>query len=191
MTDELPQGEEVLETTPQVESESVSSEFDSLFADDNSTEEAPVSREEFERLRKGVAKYFSEQGTKKEETKVEPQEQTGPQPINPVLKSLYFKSNPEAELVWQTVEQEAKKLRKDPFELYEGSSYFKGEAKAKAEQKKVEEENKSKISNPSSGTAPKPLDINAVKPEDVAKLTPAQKSEWIREQARKERMQSD
>lgn len=64
---------------------------------------------------------------------------------NEVIKSLYFNANPEAKLIWDTVEKEAKNLGKDPFELYESSAYLKGEAQALAEDGK----NETKVSSPS------------------------------------------
>lgn len=193
MTEEnLNQVEEVQETTPTAGSESEDSAEDlaSLFADDSSSQEDDkVARleKELADLKKGMAKAFSEKGREaKEQPKQEVKTNT-----SAVIKNLYFNANPEAKEIWDIVEKEAQTLGKDPFELYESSTYLKGEARARAEARKVEEENKSKISKPSSGTAPKQTDISSVKPEDVDKLPPAQKVEWLKAQAKKERMQAD
>jgi len=128
------------------------SEFDDLFESEQS-DEAPT-REEYNRLLKGVKKLASQVGREKKEVKeikevekIEPTEQAS----SPVLKSLYFKANPEAQEIWTEVEKEAKLLGKDPFTLYESSSYFKGEAKARAEAKAEDEVNKTKIGRPSPG----------------------------------------
>lgn len=127
-------------------------EFAELFADDGD-EDAPVSREEYNRLLKGTKKLASELGRIKT-TKVEKKEEVKAtqvaSDVNPVLKSLYFKQNPEAQEIWEEVEREAKNLGKDPFALYESSSYFKGEAKARFSEKSEQAENKSKIQAPSS-----------------------------------------
>lgn len=196
MTEEnLLQEEEVQETTPQTESESsdASEDLESLFADEpkESQEEDPQAKikgleDKIARIEKGVSKFFSQKGR---EAKSEPKVEI---PMtSSVIKNLYFKANPEAQEIWSEVEKTAKQVGKDPFDLYESSAYFKGEAKLRAEAKKADEENKAKISKPSSGTGPKAVDITAVKPEDVASLTPAQKMEWVRHQANKERMSSD
>lgn len=170
-------------------------ELEDLFnseAPEGETLEEKVERMEQEqsRLKKGVAKFFSEKG-KKEEKKTE-KPTTVPSGTSPVLKALYLKQNPEAQEVWDEVEKEAAALKKDPFELYESSSYFKGEAKAKAEAKRVEEESKSKIAKPSSDTgSSSKVDLSKVKPEDVEKLKPSQKMDWIKAQAEKERNDVD
>jgi hypothetical protein len=127
-------------------------EFADLFADDGD-EDAPVSREEYNRLLKGTKKLATELGRIKT-TKVEKKEEAPiAGDVNPVLKSLYFKQNPEAQEVWEEVVREAKSLGKDPFALYEGSSYFKGEAKARFSEKSEQVENKNKLQAPSSNAS--------------------------------------
>lgn len=178
--------EELLKTEEAPEGESLEQKVERLEANQS-------------RINKGVAKFFSEKNKKKTEVKPEekkPEESTTTQPqqvaVSPVIQNLYFKQNPEAKEVWDEVVKEAKALNKDPFELYESSSYFQGEAKAKAEAKRVEEESKSKINKPSSGTgSSSKIDLSKVKPEDVDKLNPSQKSEWIKIQAEKERADAD
>lgn len=195
--EDLRQDQEVGDTTtPDTGSESTeaSEDLESLFADDSQedSQEDPQDKiksleEKLVRIEKGVSKYFSEKGR---ETKSEPKMAIAGG-TSSVIKNLYFNANPEAREIWQEVEQAAKQLGKDPFDLYESSAYFKGEAKSRAEAKKVEDEAKSKVNKPSSGTGSKPTDISAVKPEEVAKLPPAQKIEWLREQAKKERTAID
>lgn len=73
-----------------------------------------------------------------------------PSVISPVMKNLYFKANPEVELVWDDVLKAAEELGKDPFEVYENSAYFKSEAKAKAEAKLKEENAMGRVSTPGS-----------------------------------------
>jgi len=169
-------------------------------SDDESLEQK-VERLEREnaRVKKGVAKFFSEKGKKKPEPSDKQEEKKTEEPTtvpstgtSPVMKRLYFDRFPEAKEVWDEVEKEAKALNKDPFDLYESSNYFKGEAKAKAEAKRIEEETKNKIAKPSSDTgSSSKVDLSKVKAEDVEKLTPSQKSEWIRKQAEKERADVD
>lgn len=195
MTKEDQSLDENEESTPVEESESedTSEDLESLFDDDqeDAQEDAPVSRDELKRLEKGIQKLAAEMGRKKEPKQAEEKTEEAPK-ANSVLKSLYLKANPEANLVWDEVESEAKKLGKDPYELYEYSSYFKGEAKAKAEAKRIEEENKTKISKPESGVpSDSKTDVSKIKPEDVSKLKPADKIKWLKAQAEKERNDTD
>lgn len=199
--------EEVVKTTPDSEEGTKDDqELEELLktedpSDDESLEQK-VERLEREnaRVKKGVAKFFSEKNKNKPEVKqeekkvIEQPTTTHPQgvSVSPVIKNLYFDRFPEAKEVWDEVEKEAKALNKDPFELYESSSYFKGEAKAKAEAKRIEEESKAKINKPSSDTgSSSKTDLSKVKPEDVEKLSPADKAKWIRLQAEKERADVD
>ena len=195
MSDENLNPQEEVETTPAEGSESEDALEELFKSDDDSQDELEDSEkvkkleERLGNIEKGVKKYFSEQGRKKEEPKKEKREEI-PQ-TNSVLRTLYFDKFPETKQVWEEVEKEAKLLGKDPFELYESSSYFKGEAKARHNAKIEEEENKSKIAKPSSGTASSKIELSSVKPEDVANLKPSQKMDWIRMQAEKERNSID
>lgn len=195
MSDENLNPQEEVDTTPAEGSESEDALEELFKSDDDSQDELEDSEkvkkleERLGNIEKGVKKYFSEQGRKKEEPKQKKREDI-PQ-TNSVLRTLYFDKFPETKEVWEEVEKEAKLLGKDPFELYESSSYFKGEAKARHNAKIEEEENKSKIAKPSSGTASSKIELSSVKPEDVANLKPSQKMDWIRMQAEKERNSID
>lgn len=72
-----------------------------------------------------------------------------PAKVHPVVERMFFKSEPDAELIWDEVKAEAKKLGQDPFELYLNSKYFQGEAKARAEEKTERENARSKQTDPS------------------------------------------
>lgn len=175
--------------------------LDDLFkSDDDSQEELEDSEkvkkleERLGNIEKGVKKYFSENGRKQKETvkQTEPQKEAQATPaVHSVLKTLYFDKHPEAQDYWEQVEKEAKLLGKDPFELYESSAYLKGEAKARHDAKIEEETNKKKIDTPSNGTGTPKKNITDVKPEDVEKLKPSEKAEWVKAQARKEREQDE
>lgn len=191
MTEENPNQEEEAEAIPAQGGESEeATDLENLFANEETPGENPddkIARLEktVSDLKKGVAKAFSQQGRQPKEAKEVKTEG------NSVIKNLYFKANPEAELEWDNVEKTAKELGKDPFELYESSAFLKGEAKAKFEAKIEEEKNKSKIAKPSSQPGSSQIDISKTKPEEVDKLTPAQKVEWVKAQAQKEREQID
>ena len=195
MSEENLNQDEKDESNSQAGSESEDA-LDELFkSDDDSQEELEDSEkvkhleERLGNIEKGVNKFFSENGRKqKEEIKpAEKKEEAQAKPqINPVLKTLYFDKFPETKEVWAEVEKEAKLLNKDPFELYESSSYFKGEAKARHDAKLEDEANKEKISKPSSGTGKK-LDFSNVKSaEDYVKMTPAQRAAYNELQKSKE-----
>jgi hypothetical protein len=175
--------------------------LDELFkSDDDSQEELEDSEkvkkleERLGNIEKGVKKFFSENGRKQKETEKqpEPQKEASATPaVHSVLKTLYFDKHPEAQDYWEQVEKEAKLLGRDPFELYESSAYLKGEAKARHDAKIEEETNKKKIDTPSNGTGTPKKNISDVKPEDVEKLKPSEKAEWVKAQARKEREQDE
>jgi hypothetical protein len=175
--------------------------LDELFkSDDDSQEELEDSEkvkkleERLGNIEKGVKKFFSENGRKQKETEKqpEPQKEASATPaVHSVLKTLYFDKHPEAQDYWEQVEKEAKLLGRDPFELYESSAYLKGEAKARHDAKIEEETNKKKIDPPSNGTGTPKKNISDVKPEDVEKLKPSEKAEWVKAQARKEREQDE
>jgi len=199
MSEDLNQEEKDLSKSPDG-SESDEALDDLFKSDDDSQEEIDDSEkvkkleERLGNIEKGVKKYFSENGRKQKEVEKQPELQKEA-PANPavhsVLKSLYFDKHPEAKEYWAEVEKEAKLLGKDAFELYESSSFLKGEAKARHDAKIEEETNKAKIDKPSSGVVSKKEDISNVKSEDVQKLTPSQKIEWIKKQAEKERNATD
>jgi len=145
--------EEDEQSKPAEESEPEDASLDELFEEEKEEKEDEKEEEEvdtrieslekkIDALQKGISKAFSEQGRKRKEAE---KQETG----NTVIKSLFFKANPAAELVWDEVEKEAANLGKDPFELYSNSSYFQGEARAKAEAKQREEQDKSKVERPS------------------------------------------
>lgn len=181
------ENEDTTTTDETRESEDASEDLASLFEDDSQAD-APVTRDELKRLEKGIKKIASMVGRTKAET---PKEKTEVKEGGSVLKNLYFKANPEAQIIWDEVVREAKALGRDPYELYEGSSYLKGEAKARTEAKAEEERNKAKVEKPSTQTDSSPEDISKIKAEDVQKLSPAQKVAWIKEQARRERMRAE
>jgi len=196
MTEEDLRHDEDAEQSPtrieERESEDASKDLDDLFDDDSnddSQKDAPVTREELKRLEKGIQNLASQLGRQSKEPKETAQIKAVPSTgtTGSVLKNLYMQANPEAKEVWEDVEREAKLLGKDPFELYEASSYFKGEAKARIEAKKVEEESRRKIEKPSSDTASTKQDLDKIKPEDVEKLKPSEKLAWMKRQADKER----
>ena len=125
------------------EDQSFDENEESTLDEERESEEAPapVTREEFEHLKKGVQKMATDVGREKKPEQDKPKDEpTVVETVtNPVIKNLYFKANPEAQEIWDEVTNEATKLGKDPFELYEGSAYFKGEAKARSEAKAEEE----------------------------------------------------
>jgi hypothetical protein len=104
-----------------------------------------------------------------------------------VVEELLLSKHPEAEHILDELKETAKLKGVSVLKLFRESKYFQGEAKAIADAKKSEEEQKSKIKMPSNGAAPKKTDVSSVKAEEVASLKPSEKMEWIKAQAEKER----
>jgi len=183
MTDEkttLDENVENEDTTTQVENADSedSEDLDSLFEESDDSDKTTVSREEYEKLLKGTQKLATELGNlkkqkvetkKKDEVVVEKQQ---PQFAEELLTIKY----PEAEFVMEEIQEEAKRTGKDVLSIFKSSAFLKNESKARAEQKKVEEENKSRIDSPSSLTGSK---IN-LKYEQVDLSNP-QHVKWINE----------
>lgn len=117
-----------------------------------------------------VRKAFSEKGREKKDD--EKEETKAPKdavsPSNLILKDLYFDKHPEAKEYWDEVESEAKALGKDPFELYSGSKFLQGEAKARFEEKQGDENAAGRVGKPFGG---KPSSNDA--PAGVGKLSSA------------------
>lgn len=199
MTEEkLPQEEEAQTTpSPESESEENSDELESLFAEDPESEDTDSDdkddkikslEDKVERIRKGVAKFFTENGTAKKAEPIQevtPKTETTP---NNDLEVLFFESKPEAELVRDDLKKVAQARGISVLQAWREEDWLREKASAKKELREVEEKNKTKINKPSSGSAAKTVDISSVKPEEVSSLTPSQKSEWFKSQALKERM---
>jgi len=106
---------------------------------------------------KEADKAFAKAGTRtvdkeeKADTDKKSGETTKSEPVKvpKVIETLYFDSRPEAKLVWKEVEKAARLTGRDPFELYESEEFFKEKAKVLYEEKHGEEENKSKVKDPS------------------------------------------
>jgi len=180
------EGSESEEREQEQQEESLETLFDDSEAPEEETLEEKVKRQEEElaKIKKGVSKFFSDQGRKKKEEAKEEKAPTN------VIKSLYFNANPEAKEVWDLVEADAKALNKDPFELYETREGYKLEAKAIMQKREAEDKAKSKISKPSNSPALQKK-LSEIKSEEVAKLKPSEKMKWIKMMADKERGQVD
>ena len=168
------------------------SELDSLFAEEEDGEEStPVTREEFNKLLKGVQKLATQKGIEKKEAVKETVKE---EPVKTVatddMTEFFLEQTPKAELVKDKLTQVAKALYGGSIiKAWRNESWIRELADKQADEKSEEETNKSKIEKPSSGfVSSKKVDITKVKDEDVSSLTPAQKSEWVRYQAQKERM---
>lgn len=173
--------EEEVETKPAEEGESEDQVSESADKDDEIAE----LKKTVANLEKGVSKFFSEQGReKKEETKVE----TKPQDDDLVEEVLLTKY-PEAENVMEDLRETAKEKGVSVLNLYRNSKYYQGEAKAIADSKKVEEESKSKISKPSSGSNASKKDLSRISQDskEFANLNPSEKADWFDAQVEKEK----
>lgn len=198
--EDLNQEEEVEETKPSTESESDdATELDALFADDSDDEDDEDENDKvaklekkIENIEKGVRKFFSEQGRKaKQEKKVENNEEVKPVPTDDISE-LFFAQIPQAELVQEDLKTIADaKYGGSILKAWKGEKWLQEKSKALAAAKKEDEANREKIKKPASGTAPHKTDISSVKPEDVEKLKPSEKIEWLKLQVEKERNSDD
>lgn len=110
-------------------------------------------------------------------------------PVSATEERLLKLEDPSVVHVLDELKEDAKASGKSVLELWDKSSYYKKEAKARAEAKAEEEKNKGNVSSPSRkvGSAGK-IDYSTVKTdEDIAKLTPAQRAEFVRVKAKQER----
>lgn len=112
------------------------------------------------------------------------EEKTVPQSVdNEIVEELLLTKHPEAEFVMDELKKVAEQTGKSILKLFRESKYFQGEAKALADAKKSEEEAKSKIKAPSNGTSSSSkMDFSNVTEEDIVKMTPSQRSEFMRYQ---------
>lgn len=166
-------------------------DFENLFADDDdSQEDAPVTREEYNRLLKGVKKLASIQGQKKEQPreKVKSKADVVVSHQDDDVSELFFAQIPKAELVSEDLKKIAEaKYNGSILKAWKGESWIQEKATALEVARTEDEANKEKIRKPSSGTAPSRTDVSKVKPEDVASLKPSEKVEWLKRQAELER----
>jgi hypothetical protein len=93
-----------------------------------------------------------------------------------LLQRLYRQQNPDIDLVWEDLQDEAARLKTDPISLFEKSQYYKGEAKLRADEKK-QKENEAKLTKPTDGAAVSQKEITTK--EDFDKLSPSEKADFI------------
>lgn len=189
--EDLTQEEEV-ETTPTLESESDdATELEDLFAEHSQEEEATdvdSLKKEIADLKKGLSKFFSENGRKAKQVE-EKKEEAKPETVpTDDVSELFFNQIPQAELVSSDLKSIADaKYNGSILKAWKGESWIQAKAKALSDERTVNEENKSKISKPTQGTTSSRIDVSKVKAEDVSTLSADKKVEWLREQVRRER----
>jgi hypothetical protein len=178
MTEEnLNQGAEVPETTPNTGSES--EELGNLLNED---EDVPVTREEFNALKKGVSKFFSEKGREEKATKtVEAPKETPTQSSDDVTE-LFLESKPEAGLVLEDLQKVADaKYNGSIIKAWKGEEWLHEKAQALSETNKA----KSKIQSPSNQIEGE-IDFKTIKAEQISKLSDKDYSryqEYMRKQS--------
>jgi hypothetical protein len=190
MTDENLRLDENEESTlnQERESEEADDDLDSLFAeDDDSQEEAPISREEYNRLLKGTKKLATEIGRLKSQPKGGEKETPKKLESNQLddFTEMFYSQIPLAELVKEDLQAvAAAKYNGSVIKAWKNEKWMQDKASSLENAKKEDEVNKTKVDKPANGiVSSKKVDIKKVKPEEVSKLTPAEKSEWVRHQA--------
>lgn len=164
-------------------------DFENLFDDDDSQEDAPVTREEYNRLLKGVKKLASIQGQKKEQLKdkVESKANVIVSHQDDDVSELFFTQIPKAELVSEDLKRIAEaKYGGSILKAWKGESWIQEKATALEVARTEDEANKGKIRKPSSGTSFKQDFSNVKTEEDVAKLSHKDRVEFVKKQIEKE-----
>ena len=162
--DPRPDGNEQ-DSTPdkERESEEASEDLEKFLSDDSeddSQEDSPISRKELKRLEKGIKILATKIGR---ENKAEPKEAKS-ETSAPIVyaEELLTIKHPEAELVMDELQEEAKRTGKDVLSVWKGSTFFKNEAKARAEAKKAEEVASQKVGDPSLNVKQGPIPFNRI-----------------------------
>ena len=153
---------------------------------DEGADDAPVTREEFKNMQKGIENLASKMnsdgdGTEKEGEEKEKKESPKPKVdnYNPVVKRLYTKSTPEIEEVWDEVVEEANALGQDPIEYYEGKKGWQLEAKARLRTKNEKEKTKDKLEEPSGKiTKDSKINFDKITPEQISNLDSGAREEY-------------
>jgi ethanolamine ammonia-lyase small subunit len=175
MTEENPTPQEEAAATPPEESESEDSELEDLLKEMDS--ENPPTREEFNALKKGVAKFFSQKGRENKETKEVKEPKEAPTQSSDDVTELFLESKPEAELVKDELKTIADKL-------YDGSiiKAWKNETWLHTKAQSLSEENKAKgkIQSPSNQIE------GEVNFSQISKMEDAQQGEAIKKMSSKD-----
>lgn len=174
------------------ESESESAELDSLFDSEETNEETPVSREEFNNLIKGVQKLATIKGREKKQVEEVKEVVEAPKEEKPMddVSELFFSSTPQAELVQDDLQAIADaKYDGSILKAWRNEKWVQEKASVLDSAKKEDEVNKSKVSKPSASTGASKMDFSHVKSdEDLSKLSEADKVKYVKLQREKEQM---
>jgi hypothetical protein len=142
--------------------------------EDGGEDNISVTREEFDALKKGVDKFFSEQGQRRNEEDDDDDDDDdieSTSSVSPIVKKLYFKETPEIKEVWDEVEEEALELGQDPIEYYESKKGWQLEAKARVQAREEKENIKNKIDSPDNTiTKDTKVDFANITPEQIRML---------------------
>jgi hypothetical protein len=192
MSEEDPTHEEEVPTTPAAGGESEGdSEFDELFKEIESKEAGEISKEEFDAMKKGVAKYFSDKGRKTKENAAEavvPASKETPTHTSDDVTELFLESKPEAALVKDDLQKIADaKYGGSIIKAWKGEEWLHDKASALKES----EVSKSKIQSPS-GTIETATSMEAIdrmddeaQAEAIRKMSDKDYKRWKDYQTRK------
>jgi len=189
--EDLNQEEEVEKTNPTTESESDdASELKDLFADESQDEEADdveALKKEIKDLKKGLSKFFSEQGRKAKQVE-EPGKKAETKTVQTDdVSELFFTQVPQAEAVQEDLRKIADKLYNGSIlKAWKGESWIQDKAKALTDEKAEDEANKSKIAKPSNGSFKFGNKFENVKSqEDIESMSSKQRADFLKYQAEK------
>lgn len=167
------------------EDEDDDAEFEELLSKfEGSDEDEPVSREEFNALKKGVAKYFSEKGRKQaeESKKVITETKSAPEAkANEVddLTEMFLEQNPKVELVKEKLDKVAQALYGGSLiKAWRNEPWLREMADSIEKEKSEEEANKAKVGAPSKIVGSNKTDFKKMPFEEAKKLSDDDFAKW-------------
>lgn len=173
------------DTGSESEDEDDDAEFEELLSKfEGSDEDEPVSREEFNALKKGVAKYFSEKGRKQAEESKKATTETKSTPeakANEVddLTEMFLEQNPKVELVKEKLDKVAKALYGGSLiKAWRNEPWLREMADSIEQEKSEEEANKAKVGAPSKTIGSNKVDFKKMSPKEAMSLSDDDFAKW-------------
>jgi hypothetical protein len=154
MAEEQLDPQEEVKTTPVEgsEPEALDEDLESLFADDNDSQEDPVKKLEtkINSIEKGLRKYFSKKGIEAKQAKEEPKVEAMPTGGDKYAEKLLKLENPNSQYVLDELNKISKESGLGILDAWDKFSWIRKEADARAEEADAKEKTEKKISKPTS-----------------------------------------
>jgi len=159
-------------------------EFEELLKKIDEDSDEPPTREEFNALKKGVAKYFSDKG--REKAKVEKKEEPAKTTATEAkadetddLTEMFLEQNPKVELVKEKLDKVAKALYGGSLiKAWRNEPWLREMADSIEQEKSEEAANKAKVGAPSKTVGTNKVDFKKMTPEEAIKLSDDDFAKW-------------